>query len=82
MNTAICGKFTLKNRIIRREIPLDFKNESSIIMADREQNTLSKYVIIYIYDNLFKVIQEDEYYERKCKITDCRWRTDVVQLHC
>lgn len=38
--------------------------------------------LFIFYDNLFKIIREDEYYERKCKITDCRWCTDVVQLHC
>ena len=49
MNTAIYGKFTLKKQDCQAEkYPLILKNESSIIMADREQNTLSKYVIIYI----------------------------------
>ena len=49
MNTAIYGKFTLKKQDCQTgKYPLILKNESSIIMADREQNTLSKYVIIYI----------------------------------
>lgn len=49
MNTAIYGKFTLKKQDCQAgKYPLILKNESSIIMADREQNTLSKYVIIYI----------------------------------
>lgn len=49
MNTAIYGKFALKKQGCQTgKSPLILKNESSIIMADREQNTLSKYVIIYI----------------------------------
>ena len=37
MNTAIYGKFALKKQGCQvGKITLDFKNESSIIMADRE----------------------------------------------